>query len=35
MLTEAERAAVVTQFQCSLFDDLDISLDDIFSGLLP
>lgn len=35
MLTEAERAAVVTQFKCSLFDDLDISLDDIFSGLLP
>lgn len=34
-LTESERAAVVTHFQCSLFDDLDISLDDIFSGLLP
>lgn len=30
-----ERAAVVTQFQCSLYDDLDISLDDIFSGLVP
>ena len=25
-----ERAAVVTHFQCSLFDDLDISLEDIF-----
>lgn len=34
-LTESERAAVVTEFKCSLFDDLDISLDDIFSGLLP
>lgn len=29
-MTEAERAAVVTQFQCSLFDDLDIPLEDIF-----
>lgn len=29
-----ERAAVVTHFQCSLYDDLDISLDDIFSGML-
>lgn len=29
-MSEAERAAVVTHFQCSLFDDLDISLDDIF-----
>ena len=25
-----ERAAVVTHFKCSLFDDLDISLEDIF-----
>lgn len=33
-LTETERATVVIQFKCSLFDDLDISLDDIFSGLL-
>lgn len=30
-----ERAAVVAHFRCSLFDDLEISLDDIFSGLLP
>jgi len=29
-MTEEERAAVVTHFKCSLFDDLDISLDDIF-----
>lgn len=34
-LTEEERAAVVTHFKCSLFDDLDIALDDIFSNLLP
>ena len=25
-----ERSAVVTQFKCSLFDGLDISLEDIF-----
>ena len=25
-----ERAALVTSFKCSLFDDLDISLDDVF-----
>lgn len=30
MMSEAERAAVVTHFQCSLFDDLDISLEEIF-----
>lgn len=29
-MSEAERAAVVTHFKCSLFDDLDISLEDIF-----
>jgi len=29
-MSEEERAAVVTHFRCSLFDDLDISLDDIF-----
>jgi len=29
-ISEEERAAVVTHFKCSLFDDLDISLDDIF-----
>lgn len=34
-MTDEERAALVTQFKCSLFDDLEISLDDIFSGLLP
>ena len=29
-MSEDERAAVVTHFKCSLFDDLDISLEDIF-----
>lgn len=29
-MTEEERAAVATHFKCSLFDDLDISLEDIF-----
>ncbi len=29
-MTEKERRAVVTHFKCSLFDDLDISLEDIF-----
>ena len=29
-LSGEERAAVVTHFKCSLFDDLDISLEDIF-----
>lgn len=34
-ISEAERAAVVTQFKCCLFDDLDISLNDIFYDILP
>ena len=29
-MTEKERAEVVFHFQCSLFDDLDIALEDIF-----
>ncbi len=29
-MKEEERAAVVTEFQCSLFDDLTIRLDDVF-----
>lgn len=29
-MTEKERSEVVTHFKCSLFDDLDISLEDIF-----
>ena len=29
-MTEEERAALVTEFKCSLFDDLLISLEDIF-----
>lgn len=34
-MTEQERAAVETHFKCSLYDDFDIALDEIFSGLLP
>lgn len=34
-MTEEERANVVTEFRCSLFDDLTISMSDIFCGLLP
>lgn len=33
-MTEEERAAVVTEFKCSLYDDLIISLDDVFSDLI-
>lgn len=29
-MSDEERAAVVTHFKCSLFDDLDIALEDIF-----
>lgn len=29
-MSEEEKTAVVTHFKCSLFDDLDISLEDIF-----
>ena len=29
-LTDAEKAAVVTEFQCSLFDDLTIRVEDVF-----
>ncbi len=34
-MNDAERQELVTHFKCSLFDDLDISLDDIFYDLLP
>lgn len=33
-MTEEERAGVITEFRCSLFDDLLISLDEIFRDLL-
>ena len=33
-MSEAERACVVTQFKCSLYDDLIISLDDIFDNMI-
>ena len=29
-MTEKERAEVVTRFKCSLYDGLDIHLEDIF-----
>ena len=29
-MTKQARAAVVTKFRCSLFNDLEISLEDIF-----
>lgn len=34
-MTEAERAEIVTKFKCSLYDDFEIVLEDIFSGMLP
>ena len=34
-MTEEERSALVTHFKCTLFDDLDIQLEDIFYGMLP
>lgn len=34
-MTEGERAALVTHFKCCLFDDLDISLKDIFYKMRP
>lgn len=33
-MSEKEKAEIITHFQCSLYDDFDISLDEIFSGLL-
>lgn len=32
-MSEAERAAIVTHFKCSLYDDLEISLFDIFKRI--
>lgn len=34
-MTEAERAAVKTEFKCTLFDDLVIRLEDIFYRVIP
>lgn len=34
-MNEKERAGIVRTFRCSLYDDFDIALDDVFSGLLP
>lgn len=33
-MTDEERAAVVTEFRCSLFDDLTISLKDVFARMI-
>lgn len=33
-MTEQERAAVVTEFRCSLFDDLVIRLEDVFARVV-
>ena len=34
LMSETEKAAIVTEFQCSLFDDLTIHLEDIFEGII-
>lgn len=34
-MTEEDRAAIPTKFKCSLYDDFEIALEDIFSGMLP
>jgi len=34
LLTEAERAALPESFKCSLFDDLEIRLDDVFDRVI-
>lgn len=34
-MNEKERAEVEAHFKCSLYEDFEIALDDIFSGLLP
>lgn len=34
-LSEEERAAIPTKFKCSLYDDFEIALADVFYGLLP
>jgi Uma2 family endonuclease len=33
-MTDEERAAIVTEFRCSLYDDLTIFVDDVFDNLL-
>ncbi len=35
MLTEAERASAVTEFQCVLFEDLTVRLEDVFYRVTP
>ena len=33
-MTEEERAAIPTRFKCSLYDDFEIALEDVFNGML-
>ena len=32
-MTEEEKAAIVTEFKCSLYDDLIIKLEDVFERI--
>lgn len=34
-MSEEDRAAIPTKFKCSLYDDFEIALADVFCGLLP
>lgn len=34
-MSKQEKAELETHFQCSLYSDFDIALEDVFSGLLP
>lgn len=34
-MSEEDRAAIITRFKCSLFDDFEIALEDIFQGMIP
>lgn len=34
-MTEEQKAAIITRFGCSLFDDFEIALEDIFQGMIP
>lgn len=35
MMTEEEKAEIIPSFRCSLYDDFEIRLSEIFKGLLP
>ena len=34
-MDEAEKAAIVTEFHCTLFDDLSIRVEDVFKRMIP